>query len=135
MERFLDYEVRACANVPGGLPRQRLAVLSPVWRGKSLRLEYPDGAEHTLMGWSGPGEGEPSDLRVFWTRVRPQDPAVCLVIGGDCGIRDLGPAGTVAAAKGRPFLALVESLIPPEVLAVIGPPPPGPKDRGIRLLA
>jgi len=134
MENFLEYEVHPCANVPQGLPRQRLAVLSPIWRGESLRLEYPDGAVHLLQGCSGPGVGRPCDLRVFWTRHQPRAPAVCLAIGGDGGLRDLGPAGDDAAPKGYPFLALAENLIPPEVLACIGPAPRAQKQE-ILLLA
>ncbi len=134
MENSLEYEVPPCANVPQGLPRQRLAVLSPIWRGESLRLEYPDGAVHLLQGWSGPGAGGPCDLQVFWTRHLPRAPVVCLAIGGAGGLRDLGPAGEDAAPKGYAFLALAESLIPPEVFAFIGPAPPAP-DREIRLLA
>ena len=134
MENFLEYEVLPCANVPQGLPRQRLAVLSPVWRGRSLRLEYPDGAIQTLQGCAGPGEGGPWDLQVFWTRHQPQAPAVCLVIGGGGGLRDLGPEGADAAPKGYPFLALAESLIPPEVFVCIGPAPGEPEPE-ILLLA
>ncbi|MEW6660589.1 MAG: hypothetical protein AB1424_18260 [Thermodesulfobacteriota bacterium] len=134
MENFLEYEVHPCDHVPQGLPRQRLEVLSPIWRGESLRLKYPDGAVHTLQGRSGPGEGGPCELQVFWTRHQPQAPAVCLALGGDLGLRDLGPAGADTAPKGYPFLALAESLIPPEVLAVIGPPPPPREARAIRLL-
>ena len=52
MENFLDYEILPCANVSEGLPRQRLAVLSPIWQGEILLLEYPDGAIHVLRGWS-----------------------------------------------------------------------------------
>ncbi len=133
MKDFLDYEVRACPNVPGGLPRQRLAVLSPIWRGKTLRLEYPDGAIHNLHGWISSGEGEPGDLQVFWTRHQPRGPAVCLAIGGDGGLRDSGPEGKDAAPKGYPFLALAESLIPPEVLTAIGPQPQ--EEQEILLLA
>jgi hypothetical protein len=135
MVSFLEYEVPPCANVPAGLPRQRLAVLSSIWRGKTLFLEYPEGAIHTLQGWSGPEPGEAADLRIFWTRHQPQGPRVCLAIGGDHGLRDLGPEGTDAAPLGYPFLALAESLIPLEVLEVIGPAPPPEKDRKIRLLA
>jgi hypothetical protein len=134
METFLEYEVPPCANVPGGLPRQRLAVLSPIWRGESLRLEYPDGAVHHLRSCSGPGQEKSCDLQVFWTRHQPQAPAVCLVIGGPGGLRDLGPGDAETASPGYPFLALAEGLIPPEVLEVIGPAPPAPK-REILLLA
>jgi len=134
MESFLDYEVRACTNVPAGLPRQRLAVLSPIWRGHELRLEYADGTEHLLRGWCGPEPGGHCDLRVFWTRHQPQGPTVCLALGGDHGLLVLEPGKTDAAASGYPFLALAESLIPLEVLAVIGPAPP-PPDREILLLA
>ncbi len=129
----LEYEVPPCANVPQGLPRQFLEVLSPIWRGESLRLEYPDGAVHLLQGWSGPGAGGPCPLQVFWTRHQPQAPAVCMALGGDQGLRDSGPADADAAPQGHPFLALAESLIPPEVLAVIGPAPPVKKPE-IRLL-
>lgn len=133
MEKYLEYEVHPCVNVPGGLPRQRLAVLSPIWRGDGLRLAYPDGAVHNLQGCCG--KEEPCGLRVFWTRHQPQAPAVCLALGGDRGLRDWGPAGEDAAPKGYPFLALAESLIPAEVLAVIGPPPRPQEERKIRLLA
>ena len=47
----------------------------------------------------------------------------CLAIGGDAGVRDLGPPGGVEFPQGKPFLALAESMIPAEVLEVIGPPP------------
>jgi len=136
METFLEYEVLSCANLPGGLPRQRLAVLSPIWRGETLLLAYPDAPAHTLQAWSGPEPGEPCDLQVFWTRHQPLGPPICLVIGGDRGLRDLGPAGLDAQPQGYAFLALAESLIPPEVFACIGPPPPPPQPhREIRLLA
>jgi hypothetical protein len=134
MKSFLEYEVSPCANVPAGLPRQRLAVLSPIWRGEIVLLAYPDGTVYSLRGVSGPESGAPADLRIFWTRHQPQGPAVCLAIGGDHGLRVLNLADPDAAAQGHPFLALAESLIPPEVLAVIGPAPPE-KDREIRLLA
>jgi hypothetical protein len=135
MESFLEYEVHACAHVPAGLPRQRLAVLSPIWQGHSLCLKYPDGRVHLLQGWSGPEPGKACQLRIFWTRRQPRGPAVCLIIGGDHGLRGQVPGEPDAAAQGCPFLALAESLIPPEVLAVIGPAPPPGKDREIRLLA
>ncbi|MBI4644015.1 MAG: hypothetical protein HY743_09925, partial [Deltaproteobacteria bacterium] len=88
-----------------------------------------------LQGWSGPEPGGPGDLRIFWTRPQPQGPPVCLAIGGDGGLRDWGPAGMDAPPQGYPFLALAESLIPLEVLEVIGPAPLPEKDREIRLLA
>jgi len=123
MRYYIEYEVIPCANVPEGLPSLTLAVLSPVWRGPSLELEYPDGEVRTLVGWQGPGAGEAAELRVFWTRHEPRGPAVCLALGGNAGVRDLGPPGGAEAPQGRPFLALAESLIPEEVLKVIGPPP------------
>ena len=110
----LEYEVSPGPNVSGGLPRMELRVLSPVWRGKSLLIDYPDGERHTLMGWE---DGGPTDLRVFWTRHHPQAPAVCLALGGDAGVRN------TTTGQGLPFLALAESLIPPEVREVIGPRP------------
>jgi len=113
----LEYEVSPGPNVSGGLPRLELRVLSPLWRGESLLIEYPDGEQHTLVGWEGEGRGGPAGLRVFWTRHHPQAPAVCLVIGGDAGVRNL------TTGQGLPFLALAESLIPREVREVIGPRP------------
>jgi hypothetical protein len=91
--KVIEYEVFPCANVPEGLPRLKLTVLSPIWQGLSLELRYPDGEVRTLVGWSGPEPGQPAELQVFWTRHEPGGPPVCLVIGGDAGIRDLGPAG------------------------------------------
>ncbi len=123
MKYIIEYEVIPSENVPEGMPRQSLVVLSPVWRGLSLEVEFPDGEVHTLVGWSGTGPGEPTELRVFWTRHAPDGPPVCLVIGGDAGIRDLGPRGGQEFPRGRPLVALAESLIPEEVLMVIGPPP------------
>ena len=124
MDKYIDYEVRPCANVPAGLPRQRLAVLSPIWRGRTLRLEYPDGTIHVLKVCSGPDPEGLGELRLFWTRHQPQAPAVCLALGGAHGLLVLDPGETGAGIQGHPFLALAESLIPPEVLDVIGPPPP-----------
>jgi hypothetical protein len=123
MSRFLEYAVRPGSNVAQGLPRQRLAVLSPIWQGPALTLEYPDGEVRTLMGWSGDRPGAPCELRVFWTRHTPAAPAVALAIGGDAGVRHFEPGAAPDTAQGLPFLALAESLIPAEVLAVIGPPP------------
>jgi hypothetical protein len=135
MENFLEYEVRRCSNVPGGLPRLKLPVFSPIWRGAALRLEYPDGQVHTLVGWRGTGEGAPGELLVFWTGHQPEGPPVCLAVGGDAGLKDLGPAGGPEAPRGLPFLALAESLIPQEVLEVIGPAPvPEMEKRGPLLL-
>jgi len=123
MEMCLEYKVIDCRNVPGGLPRLKLPVLSPIWRGAALRLEYPDGEVHTLVGWWGAEEGGPGELQVFWTRHQPAGPPVCLAIGGDRGLRDLGPGGGTGHPRGLPFLALAESLVPMEVLKVIGPRP------------
>ncbi len=124
MKYSIEYEVIPSENVPAGMARLTLAVLSPVWRGLSLELEYPDGEVRTLVGWQGAGAGQPAELRVFWTRAEHGGPAVCLVIGGDAGVRDLRQAGGVEFPRGRPFLALAESLIPTGVLEVIGAPPP-----------
>jgi len=124
MVRHLEYEVKPGSNVPQGLPRLRLPVLSPVWQGEALHLEYPDGEVHTLVGWGGAGAGGPCELRVFWTRHRPEGPAVVMAIGGDAGLRNFAPAPGGETAQGLPFLALAEGLIPPAVLQTIGPPPP-----------
>lgn len=113
----LEYEITPGSNVVGGLPRLELRVLSPIWRGESLVLDYPDGESHQIVGWEGPGAGGPGGLRVFWTRHEPGAPAVCLAIGGDAGLRNC------TTGQGLPFLALAESLIPREVLEVIGPRP------------
>jgi hypothetical protein len=123
MERYLEYEVRPGSNVPQGLPRQRLAVLSPIWQAPALTLEYPDGELHTLKGWSGAGTGAPGNLRVFWTRHEPGAPAVPLAIGGDAGVRLFAPGAADDTGQGFPFLALAPSLIPAAVAEVIGPPP------------
>lgn len=119
---FLEYEVKAGENFPEGLPRLRLAVLSPVWRGNALRIEYPGGETETLVGWTT--QGEPCEVLVFWTREDPKGPAVCLAIGGDAGLRVLVQEGDEQTSRGLAFMALAESLIPPEVLEVVGPPPP-----------
>ncbi len=129
MSHFLEYEVQSGPNVPRGLPRLKLAVLSPIWRGTALNLEYPDGVRHNLVGWRGPGAGEPCDVQVFWTRHEPAGPAVCLAIGGDAGLRDLSPPEDPGSPRGRPFLALAASLIPAEVLEVIGPAPEAEKPQ------
>jgi len=133
MEEFLEYEVKPGTNVPQGLPRQRLVVLSPVWRGPDLTLEYPDGETYTLVGWSGSAPGVPCDLQVFWTRSEPDAPAVALAIGGDAGVRHCGPIEAEDASQGLPFMALARSMIPAVVLEVIGPPPE-PEPRPVRLL-
>jgi hypothetical protein len=123
MHQYLEYEVRPGSNVPQGLPRQRLPVLSPIWRGPALTLEYPDGEVRTLVGWSGSAPGESCDLKIFWTRHELTGPAVALAIGGDAGVRHFGPGGTEEFAPGLPFMALAASMIPAEVLNVIGPAP------------
>lgn len=124
MKYNIEYEVIPSDNVPAGMARLTLAVLSPVWRGPSLELEYPDGEVRTLVGWQGAGAGQAAELRVFWTRAEPGGLPVCLIIGGDAGIRDIGPLWGAELPQGRPFLALAESRIPREVLEVIGSPPP-----------
>ena len=48
---------------------------------------------------------------------------MALAIGGDAGVRHFGPGAVDDTARGLPFLALAESMIPAEVLEVIGPPP------------
>ena len=123
MNEFLEYEVKPGSNVPQGLPRQRLAVLSPIWRGPSLTLEYPDKEVYSLVGWSGSGPGGPCELKVFWTRPEAAAPAVALAIGGDAGVRHCGPDRGDEASQGFPFLGLARSMIPTEVKKVIGPPP------------
>jgi len=124
MTGFLDYEVKPGSNVPQGLPRQRLTVLSPIWRGPALTLTYPDGEVYTLVGWSGSGLGAPCDLRVFWTRPEPTAPAVALALGGDAGVRYFRADAGDGRAQGSPFLGLADSMIPAAVREVIGPPPP-----------
>ena len=121
LKDLLEYQVVPGDNLPEGLPPQQLVVLSPVWRGLSLRLEYPDGEVEVLEGRSQ--GGKPYDVQVFWTKSDPQGPAVCLAIGGDAGLRVLVNEERGEASRGLAFLALAESLIPPEVLAVISPPP------------
>ena len=122
LKYVLDYEVTPGDNLPGGLPRQSLVVLSPLWRGPTLAIEYPDGDTETL--WGRTARGEPCEVRVFWTRQDPRRPAVCLAIGGDAGLLAVLHDGARETSRGLAFLALAASLIPGEVLAVIGPPPP-----------
>lgn len=121
LKYLLEYDVKPGKNLPEGLPRQRLVVLSPIWRGPTLHLEYPDDEVEILVGRSE--GGKPCDVQVFWTRKDPQGPAVCLAIGGNAGLRLLVNEENGETSRGLAFLALAESLIPPEVLAVIGPPP------------
>ena len=117
---ILDYEVTPGGNVAVGLPRLELQVLSPIWQGETLVLDYPDGESHTLVGRQGPGDGGPCPLRVFWTRHQPGAPAACLAIGGDAGLRN------ATSGQGLPFLALAASMIPRQVLEIIGPQPQAP---------
>jgi hypothetical protein len=123
INQILEYEVKPGSNVPQGLARQRLVVLSPIWQAPVLTLEYPDGESYTLMGWSGSSPGARCDLQVFWTRHEAAGPAVCLVIGGDGGMRQCGPNASDNDTQGLPFMALAPSLIPAVVLDVIGPAP------------
>jgi hypothetical protein len=118
---LVAYEVKPGANLPEGLPRQSLVVLSSVWRGAFLRLEYPDGDTEIIEGRTMSGEG--CQVQVFWTRKDPRGPAVCLAIGGDAGLRRVSREEDKEVSRGAPFLALAEGLIPPDVLAVVGPPP------------
>jgi len=120
LKSLLEYEVKPGKNLPEGLPRQLLVVLSPIWRGPALDLEYPDGEVEVLVGRRE--GGQPCDVQVFWTRKDSEGPPVCLAIGGKGGLRLLRGKGG-EASRGLAFLGLAESLIPPEVLAVIGPPP------------
>jgi hypothetical protein len=48
---------------------------------------------------------------------------VALAIGGDAGVRHFGPGGVNDTARGVPFMTLADSMIPVEVLNIIGPPP------------
>jgi len=121
LQTLLSYRVLPCRNVPQGMARQEFLVLSPIWRGATLTIVFPDGTEHILTGRER--TGRPCELRVFWTRHHPQGPAVCLVIGGTGGIRETGPPESRQPPRGRPFLCLADSLIPEEVLMVIGPRP------------
>lgn len=133
MRRYLEYEVKRGSNVGQGLRRQRLAVLSPIWQAPALTLQYPDGEVYTLVGWSGSAPGAPCNLRIFWTRHEPAALAVALAIGGDAGVRHCGPGDGDDASQGYPFLALARSMIPADVLKVIGPPPE-PELPSVRLL-
>jgi hypothetical protein len=81
MDQYLEYAAQPGSNVPQALPRQRLAVLSPIWRAPPLTLEYPDGDVHTLVGWSGSAPGEACGLQVFLTQPTPATPAGCGTTG------------------------------------------------------
>jgi hypothetical protein len=124
---YLYYRVVPNENLPAGLSPILLTVLSPVWQGPSVMLEYPDGWQQTLIGWTA--DGFPGDLKIFWTQAAEGGLTVCLAIGGD-GVRlsdmadfDIPISPDPPHGEGRPFLALAESLIPAAVAAVIGPVP------------
>lgn len=121
LKYLLEYEVKPGDNLPDGLPKQRLLVLSPIWRGPALDLEYPEGDTETIIGVTT--SGNPCEVQVFWTQANPGGPAVCLAIGGDAGLQAVTREEGQEASRGLPFLALAESLIPREVLAVIGSAP------------
>jgi hypothetical protein len=87
-----------------------------------MLIEYPDGDTETIEGRTQ--GGEPCEVRVFWTRENPGGPAVCLAIGGEGGLRAVLSDGVTETSRGLALLAVAESLIPREILAVIGPPPP-----------
>ena len=55
LKYVLSYEVTPGDNLPGGLPPQSLVVLSPVWRGPVLAVEYFDGDTETLTGRTADG--------------------------------------------------------------------------------
>lgn len=127
---YIEYAVKPNPNVPEGMARTRLAVLSRRWTGSALTIRFPDGEEHLLLGWSTAHGGSPARMQIFWTRHESGAPAVCLAIGGDAGLRDLKMKEAarpdflpLPPERGYPLLGLAESVIPEEVLQVIGPPP------------
>jgi len=129
---YLWYEVQPSEHLPAGMAAVTLTVLSPVWQGAELTIDFPDGWQQTLSGRTA--AGRPCDLRVFWTEAATGGPPVCLAIGGDGGLhlREGYPgdfAGPQTAAV-RPFLGLATALIPRAVRRVIGPEP----SRSPRLL-
>jgi hypothetical protein len=103
-----------------------LVILSPVWQGHEITITYPDGWQQTLIGWTA--DGFPGDLKIFWTQAPEAGPTVCLAIGEDGGIgimeSDKVNRSSLSPDLVRPFLALATSLIPANVLAIIGPAPP-----------
>ena len=103
MTRVLSYEVLPGENLPSGLPLLTLPVLSPIWEGPALHLEYRDGEVETLLGWRGADPGAPCEVKVFWTRHEPQGPAVCLAIGGNGGLKVLGDPEAGTSSRGLPF--------------------------------
>ncbi|MFP3867190.1 MAG: hypothetical protein ACLFUU_03390 [Desulfobacteraceae bacterium] len=128
--KFIDYRVKPNPNVPQGMASTRLWVLSPIWQGSELTIQYPEGDEEMLIGWSTALGGSPVDLQVFWTRHAEGAPVVCLAIGGDAGLRALTIPGAarlesleLPPGRGYPLVGLAESLIPEAVLHVIGPVP------------
>jgi len=128
--KYIDYRVEPNPNVPTGMALTRLAILSPIWEGSELTIQYPEGDEEMLIGWTTALGGSPAVLKVFWTRHAEEAPAVCLAIGGDAGLRALSiPAAArpesleLPPGRGYALLGLAASLIPVEVLQVIGPTP------------
>ena len=89
MHQYLEYEVRPGSNVPQGLPRQRLPVLSPFGGGPAPDMSIRWGGPHPGgLVWFRPGES--CDLKIFWTRHELTAPAVALAIGGVPGCGDWG---------------------------------------------
>jgi hypothetical protein len=138
---YIEYRVPPNPNVPDGMGLIRLPVLSPRWQGSELTIRFPDGEDHLLIGWSTSQGGSPANLQIFWTRHEIGAPPVCLVLGGDAGLRNLGSPGEerpespdVPSGQGYPLLALAESLIPTKVLEVIGPAPEIKVEKEILLL-
>ena len=122
LKYLLPYEVKPGENLPGGLPPQSLVVLSPVWRGLALVVEYPDGDTETLSGLTL--SGEPCEVRGLLDPGEPPGPGRLPGHRRGSGLLAVLSDGLRETSRGRAFLALAASLIPPEVLAVIGPPPP-----------
>ena len=129
---YLWYQVQPSEQLPGGMAAVTLTVLSPIWQGAELTIDFPDGWQQTLSGRTA--AGRPCALRVFWTEAVTGGPPVCLAIGGDGGLqlRECYPddPDSRQTAIVRPLLGLATALIPLAVRRVIGPQP----ERSPRLL-
>lgn len=130
---YLWYQVHPTEAQPEGMAPVIFTILSPVWQGPEITIRFPDGWEQTLTGCTAAACA--CDVRVFWTEASPGGPPVCMVIGGEGGIKIVeGQSGTPLAQRRescRPFLALATPLIPSWVRQIIGPEP----ERSPRLLA
>ncbi|MGQ9921331.1 MAG: hypothetical protein ACUVRZ_08370 [Desulfobacca sp.] len=122
---YLWYQVQPSEELPAGMAAVTLTVLSPIWQGVELTIDFPDGWRQILRGRTAAGRS--CALRVFWSEVVSGGPPVCLAIGGDGGLQlregYQGAPARQQTTSVRPLLGLATALIPSGVRQVIGPEP------------